>query len=113
MVTVLDDLLPYIIFHVGKKEYTAYICYKTFDPKIINIAHSTYLISELLNLPTDQSDYNPSYTYAFYSNNKFEIGIIGKNLDKIYESIKIIQTQLKKANCQVNENLKNIQVENI
>ena len=89
-----DELLPYIIYHTSSKNYSAYVPYKTINENIQEIANNTYLISDYLNLVTNRSDYSPSYTYRF-NNVKFEIGLVGNDLNKIYESIKNIQEKAK------------------
>jgi len=107
--TALNDLLPYIYYCELKNIYTAYVPYLSFDINIQNIAYSTYLICKLLDLSNNNEDYTPSYTYC-YNDTKFEIGIKGNNLDKIYESIKIIQLKLKNHNCIINDNLSTLEI---
>ena len=104
------SLLPYIIYHEKSKEYTAYIKYKTINKDIMEHAVGAYNIAEVLGLPTDRSKYSPSYTYA-YDDTTYEIGIIGDELKKIFESIKNIQTKLVSKNCIVDDNLDKIRVE--
>lgn len=113
---------PYICYHTYADNYTAYIPYtltninqKVMMPSdkheydIDDIVNNTYMLSKLLELEC-RTDYNPSYIYS-YSNTTFEVGIIGTNLIKIYDSIKNIQTLLKnKIECETENNLENIEI---
>ena len=104
-----DNLLPYIYYNELKNSYRAYIPYLSSNINIQNIAYNTYLICELLDLPKNNENYSPSYTYC-YNDIKFEIGIEGNNLDKIYEAIKIIQLKLKNHNCIINDNFTTLEI---
>ena len=130
---------PYIIYHERNKEYTAYIPYKIVDNKsyeldyphilccpitqqsytfekycfpIKEIAISSILMCKLLGLPVDKKEYNLSYTYD-WNDTIFEVGIFGTELDKIYNSIKNIQSLLKsKICCEIDDNFDNIKIQN-
>ena len=133
-----DNLLsPYIMFHKKNKEFTAYIPYKITDNKsyeldyphtsfctltqqsykldkyncpIQEIAISSILMCKLLGLPADKKEYNLSYTYD-WNDTIFEVGIFGTDLDKIYDSIKNIQSLLKsKICCEIDDNFYNINI---
>ena len=111
------SLLPYIIYHFSKNEYTAYIPYKIPPNNPIMFDHCLGSISEISNyfgLSTDRTLYSPSYTYMYEKppNNPiiFEIGILGRNLNKIYKTIESIQSKLIEKNCEVNTNLKKINI---
>ena len=104
------SLEPYIYFHSdgnSSGEYVAYIPYYTINEKIIENSTPSGSIAQYLGLPFDRSDYAPTYTYV-YGNNFYEIGIKGKNLNKIKESINNIQKLLENHNCKViyNDNIK-------
>ena len=65
---------------------------------------------KLLGLPADKKEYNPSYTYD-WNDTIFEVGIFGTDLDKIYNSIKNIQSLLKsKICCEIDDNFYNINI---
>ena len=65
---------------------------------------------KLLVLPVDKKEYNLSYTYD-WNDTIFEVGIFGTNLDKIYNSIKNIQSLLKsKICCEIDDNFYNINI---
>ena len=105
-------LLPYIIYHLLKNEYTAYIPYKISNTNMIEHCINVYNISSYCGLSTDRSSYSPSYTYQ-YDDTTFEIGIIGYDLDKIYKTIKSIQKILIEKKCKVDTNLKKIKIETL
>lgn len=67
---------------------------------------------KLLGLPVDKKEYNLSYTYD-WNDTTFEVGIFGTELDKIYNSIKHIQSLLKsKICCEIDDNFDNIKIQN-
>lgn len=106
---LINSLLPYIGYHKSNNKYSAYIPYICLNSHIQSIAGNTYLISEFLNLSTDRSDYSPTYTYCL-TDNKFEIGIEGQDLDIIYKSIKDIQIKLKNNSCIINDNFEKLDI---
>lgn len=93
-------LEPYIMYHKNSCEYTAYIPYYNSNKEFIEHSTPSGRIAIYLGLPYDWSDYNPSYAYMF-GNGYYEIGIKGKDLDKIKDSIKNIQMLLENHNCEV------------
>jgi thymidylate synthase len=104
------DLLPRIIWHSNSNQYTAYIPYEiSFDVSIEN-CNNTYSIACFLGLPTNRSNYSPSYSYQ-YNDKTFEVGIAGTKIDRIYDAIRQIQEQLIKKNCKVDVNLEKIMVQ--
>jgi len=67
------------------------------------------LIKQLLSY---DDNYEPSYRYTFsYSEKIFEVGFIGKELKKVYETIKNYQLLLKeKMLCELDDNINNIKI---
>jgi len=130
---------PYITYDSYSGEYCGYIPYKItnnnityelsyeykrycpvtkkhikenkYEFPIEDILTSSYLICRLLELERGNCDnYNPSYTYSWYDNT-FEVGICGKDLCKMYDSIENIQSLLKnKINCETDDNFENIKM---
>jgi len=131
---------PYITYHSETENYTGYIPYKITNNNITyelgeyiryspvtkkhikenkcefpieDIVKSAYLMCRLLELEYGGGcdDYNPSYTYN-WDDNTFEVGIEGKDLCKMYDSIKNIQSLLKnKINCETDDNFENIKID--
>jgi len=105
------NLLPSIQYQISTQKYSAYIPWMTNDNNIHRIGDMVYLISNYLGLKTDGSEYNPSYTYYYHTYNIFEIGIEGRELSKIMDSIKNIQEKLREHCCEFNEKLDLIIIE--